>query len=91
MQIIPCPFCGTRPEDEFHYRGDASVKRPAWDAGEQAFYDYVYTRANPRGWHTEWWHHYAGCRQWLKVERNTLTHEIRAAVGPAETLPNTFA
>jgi methylglutamate dehydrogenase subunit B len=91
MQLIPCPSCGARPEDEFHYRGDASVKRPAPDAGEHAFYDYVYTRANPRGWHTEWWHHFAGCRQWLKVERNTLTHEIRAAIGPAETLPHTPA
>jgi heterotetrameric sarcosine oxidase delta subunit len=89
--LIPCPFCGARPEDEFHYRGDAGVERPAPDAGEQAFYDYVYTRINPRGWHSEWWHHYAGCRQWLKVERNTLTHEIRAAVGPAETLPPTRA
>jgi heterotetrameric sarcosine oxidase delta subunit len=88
MQLIPCPFCGPRSEDEFHYRGDAGVKRPAPDAGEQAFYDYAYTRLNPRGWHTEWWHHFAGCRQWLRVERNTLTHEIRAAVGPAETLPN---
>ena len=87
MQPIPCPYCGARPEDEFHYRGDASVKRPKPDAGEQAFYDYVYTRSNPRGWHAEWGQHFAGCRQWMKVERNTLTHEVRAAVGPAETLP----
>jgi heterotetrameric sarcosine oxidase delta subunit len=34
------------------------------------------------GWHTEWWHHSGGCRQWVKVVRNTLTHEI-AATGAA--------
>jgi heterotetrameric sarcosine oxidase delta subunit len=87
MQLIPCPFCGPRPEDEFNYRGDATIKRPAPDAGVEAFYDYVYTRANPRGWHVEWWHHVVGCRQFLQVERNTMTHEIRAAVGPAAALP----
>ncbi len=52
MQLIPCPNCGARPEDEFRYRGDATVKRPLADAGEQAFYDFIYTRANPRGWNT---------------------------------------
>jgi sarcosine oxidase subunit delta len=24
----------------------------------------------------EYWHHSGGCRSWLVVERNTLTHEI---------------
>ena len=42
------------------------------------FYDYVYTRDNPMGWHIEWWHHVSGCRQWIKVLRNTATHEIKA-------------
>jgi heterotetrameric sarcosine oxidase delta subunit len=87
MHLIPCPYCGERPQDEFHYRGDATVTRPAPDAGEQAFYDYVYTRANPRGWHDEWWHHYAGCRQWLKVRRNTLSHAVAASAGPSDALP----
>lgn len=87
MQLIPCPCCGLRSEDEFHYRGDATVTRPAAGAGEQAFYDFVYTRANPRGWHIEWWHHHAGCRQWVKVERHTVSHAIRAAVGPSEPIP----
>lgn len=83
MHLIPCPHCGPRPEDEFAYRGDATVTRPlpgdAADADREAFCDYVYVRANPRGWHKEWWHHQAGCRQWLRVERNTQTHEIRSA------------
>ncbi len=86
MHIISCPHCGPRDEAEFHYRGDATVARPAGDAGQQAFYDYVYSRENPRGWHTEWWHHFAGCRQFVKVVRHTATHEIAATGGPADTL-----
>ena len=77
----PLPLLRPATEDEFHYRGDATVKRPASDAGEQRLLRLCLSADNPRGWHAEWWHHYAGCRQWLKVERNTLTHEIRAAVG----------
>lgn len=77
MIVIPCPHCGPRDEAEFAYRGDATVTRPGED---EKFFDYVYTRANPRGWHLEWWHHAAGCRAVLKVLRHTLTHEVRAAV-----------
>ena len=79
MHRITCPWCGPRDEIEFHYRGDATLSRPAPDAGAEAFYDYVYTRDNPMGWHLEWWAHAGGCRQWVKVLRNTLTHEINAS------------
>jgi methylglutamate dehydrogenase subunit B len=76
--LIPCPFCGPREHAEFSYGGDASVRRPqqvepAWDPEWQA---YVYERANPRGPHQEYWHHVMGCRQWLLVTRDTLSHEI---------------
>jgi methylglutamate dehydrogenase subunit B len=84
---IKCPWCGVRDEAEFTYRGDATVTRPAPDAGPEAFYDFVYTRVNPKGWHVEWWHHAGGCRQWLKVVRHTVTHEIRTtakATAPVE-------
>ncbi len=81
MQQIKCPWCGVRDEAEFLYRGDATVTRPA-DANGDAFYAYVYERQNPMGWHVEWWHHAGGCRQWVKVVRNTATHEI-AATGRA--------
>jgi len=78
--LIHCPYCGPRDSQEFTYRGDANGVRPdpsAEDA-QQAFYDYVYLRNNPAGDHLEWWYHGAGCRQWLKVSRNTLTHAIAA-------------
>ena len=41
-------------------------------------------RDNPMGWHIEWWHHSAGCRQWVKVVRNTLTHQIAATGKPGD-------
>ena len=82
MHLIACPWCGPRDEAEYAYRGDATVARPSPDAGIDAFYDYVYTRTNPRGWHVEWWHHAGGCRQFVKVVRHTATHAI-AATGKA--------
>ncbi len=78
MIRIDCPHCGVRDETEFSYRGDATVRRPDGDAPAQEFLDYVYLRGNPRGWHVEWWQHSLGCRQFLKVLRDTMTHEVRA-------------
>ena len=86
MHRIDCPWCGTRDEAEFQYQGDATVKRPAPDASDDDFFRYVYIRDNPKGWHIEWWHHVGGCRQWVKVVRNTLTHEIHATGGPQSKL-----
>ena len=78
MLRIDCPWCGPRDEADFTYRGDATVTRPGPDGDAEAFYRYVYARKNPRGWHVEWWQHSTGCRQWLKVVRHTVTHEIAA-------------
>ena len=78
MFLIECPHCGPRAQIEFTYGGDASVVRPKdpQGAGDKAWLDYVYLRDNPRGRHSEWWHHTAGCRAWIKVRRDTFTHEI---------------
>lgn len=83
MHRIECPWCGVRDQAEFNYRGDAGARRPSPDADGDAFFEYAYMRDNPIGWHLEWWHHAGGCRQWIKVMRNTLTHEI-AATGAAQ-------
>ena len=77
MLRIHCPVCGLRDETEFTYGGDATVRRPAMDDPEPAHWlDYVFKRDNPRGPHREYWHHLGGCRQWLVVERDTLTHAM---------------
>ena len=82
MIIIRCPWCGERDHTEFTYGADASVRRPAADAPDREWIDYVYLRDNPRGLHDEYWHHVQGCRQWLRVRRDTLSHEI-SSVTPA--------
>lgn len=78
MMRLRCPFCGLRDYDEFAYGGDASVQRPADpDSVDDATWTaYVYVRANPRGAHRERWQHVAGCRRWIVVCRDTLTHEL---------------
>ena len=77
---IPCPFCGPRDSREFVTRGDAAPVRPAPEAGDAAMHDYVYLRDNPAGEITEWWYHASGCRQWMRVTRDTLTHKVTGAV-----------
>ena len=79
MLLIPCPFCGPRDHAEFSYGGDATVEWPALDASEREWFEATYLRENPRGAHRELWHHVSGCRAWLVVERDTLTHEIKGA------------
>lgn len=82
MIRIPCPFCGARDHSEFSYGGDASVEYPPLNAPAEAWLDAVFQRENPSGMQVETWHHVNGCRMWLVVERDTLTHEIRS-VRPA--------
>jgi sarcosine oxidase subunit delta len=76
---IPCPYCGSRDVQEFSYLGDADLRRPDPEAPEAAFHDYVYLRDNPAGPHRELWYHGSGCRNWLVVTRNTVTHAIAGA------------
>jgi sarcosine oxidase subunit delta len=85
MLLIHCPWCGARSQTEFTYGGDATAKRPAPDAPEAAWVEFVYLRDNPAGPHEELWHHSAGCRQWLRVQRDTRTHEI---LGSAPAVPS---
>lgn len=77
MLRLHCPFCGERPETEFQCAGEAAPRPDDPGALDEAAWSQVlYQRANPAGWNIELWWHAAGCRQWLRVERHTLTHEI---------------
>ena len=87
MLLIQCPWCGARDQGEFTYAGDGTVRRPSHDASEKDFVEYVYLRDNPRGPHRELWQHTGGCRRFLVVERNTLTHEIAGTAPPHEGAP----
>ena len=83
---IPCPFCGERESSEFTCLGDAPATRPDAAAPNALahFIDAVYLRDNAAGLHEELWYHGSGCRGWLRVTRDTLTHEIRGAVFASE-------
>ena len=82
MLRIHCPFCGLRDHSEFSYGSDASIEYPPLEAGADAWHDAVFMRENVRGLQSETWHHVNGCRMWLIVERDTMTHEI-TSVRPA--------
>jgi heterotetrameric sarcosine oxidase delta subunit len=86
MMLIPCPWCGPRPETEYTFGEDATLNRPADPAavGDQEWTDYLYFRENPKGWHKELWFHGAGCHHWFVVERHTVTHEIAASYPPGQ-------
>jgi heterotetrameric sarcosine oxidase delta subunit len=82
MRIV-CPFCGERELGEFTCLGDAKPVRPAANASEDEVFDYVYLRDNVAGETSEHWYHGGGCRAWLKIARNTLTHEISSVEAAA--------
>ena len=82
MIRIPCPFCGTRDHSEFAYGGDGSITYPDLDAPKEAWHDAVFLRDNTCGIQFETWQHVHGCRMWLVIERDTMTHEIHS-VRPA--------
>ena len=76
---ITCPHCGTRDRREFYYQGDAlALERPAPDAGEAAWDDYLHNRDNPAGATQDLWYHDT-CGAWIVVERNTVTHTVESA------------
>jgi len=82
MQIFSCPFCGPRPEPEFHFGGEAGNDRPVGGAlvpeGEWAAY--LHLRHNPKGSTREIWMHRT-CLEVFVMERDTVT--MQAAPGVA--------
>jgi sarcosine oxidase subunit delta len=77
MLLIACPHCGPRAQSEFAYDRTLYAVVPLAATPDDAV-KALYSRANPRGWSDELWHHRFGCRQWLVVRRHTVTHAIEA-------------
>ncbi|MCH2076942.1 MAG: sarcosine oxidase subunit delta [Rhodobacteraceae bacterium] len=74
---LKCPICGERDSREFTYMGHASMlERPAPDAGDVVWDDYLHNRENIAGVVEELWQHTEGCGAWLVVQRDTRTHEV---------------
>jgi sarcosine oxidase subunit delta len=76
MQHFNCPWCGTRPQTEFRYQRAAENIPRGWPEPLHAQLARLTQRTNPAGRHEELWQHAGGCRGWLIVQRDTLTHEV---------------
>lgn len=78
MMLIPCPWCGPRDENEFHYGGQADVSYPAdpQAVSDEDWAQFLFYRNNPKGVFAERWSHQAGCRRWFTVHRDTVTNVI---------------
>lgn len=74
MLIFSCPFCGTRPETEFHFGGDAGNARPEGftAVSDQQWAEYLGYRHNPKGRAREVWLH-ATCGEVFLMTRDTVT------------------
>jgi sarcosine oxidase subunit delta len=87
MLLIPCPFCGPRPELEFRYGGEAHIARPADPAtlDDAAWASFLYQRSNVRGEHRERWRHVHGCGQFFNALRDTTSDQILKTYKIGET------
>ena len=91
MLLIPCPYCGSRPEVEFHCSGEAHIVKPhdPDQVDDSAWGDYLFVRTNPRGLHRERWRHVHGCGRFFNVARNTLSDKILASYKIGSRPPET--
>jgi len=89
MLLIPCPYCGPRPEIEFSYGGEAGVARPADPAAlnDEEWGAFLYFRKNPRGVHAERWRHVHGCGRFFNARRDTVTDLFEASWKAGEAAP----
>ncbi len=65
MRLVPCPHCGPREQAEFVCLGETVPRE-------------IYYRDNAKGPAKELWWHKHGCRNWLRLDRNTATNEFGA-------------
>lgn len=79
MILLPCPWCGPRDAGEFHHIGEVTTRPDPRTADRAQWREYLYFKSNVRGWASETWYHRAGCRRFIRVERNTETNEIRSS------------
>ncbi|WP_404366735.1 sarcosine oxidase subunit delta [Sphingomonas sp. MMS24-J45] len=75
MLQIDCPLCGPRAQVEFVYERtlDSIV---TLDMTAEETVARLYARTNPRGVDSELWRHSFGCRQWIVLERDRISHAI---------------
>ncbi len=75
MLLIPCPYCGERPEIEFSYGGEAHIARPA-DPSRSATSNgrsSCICGPTPRARYAERWRHTHGCGRFFNAVRDTVS------------------
>jgi sarcosine oxidase subunit delta len=89
MLLIPCPFCGPRPELEFRYGGQAHIARPETPAAldDHGWAEFLYRRDNTKGVHAERWRHIHGCARFFNMLRDTTTDRIVTTYKTGEARP----
>ncbi len=87
MMLLTCPWCGERPENEFHCGGTTAIIRPPLGCDDDAWGRYLFFRENPKGAHAERWRHTFGCGQWFNVRRDTVSHVVDAVYGIVDSAP----
>ena len=89
MLLISCPYCGSRPEIEFTYGGEAHIARPADPASvsDEAWADFLFMRSSPKGPHAERWRHSHGCGRFFNAVRDTVSDRFLAVYRIGEPRP----
>ena len=87
MLLIPCPFCGPRPELEFRHGGEAHVTRDPSLPADADWGAFLYTRSNTRGVMAERWRHASGCGRFFNVLRDTVSDTILSSYKVGEPRP----
>ena len=90
MLLIPCPYCGERPELEFRYGGEAHIARPEKpsELSDTAWAEFLYVRSNPKGGHAERWRHIRGCGRFFNALRDTVSDRILSTYRIGEPRPD---
>jgi heterotetrameric sarcosine oxidase delta subunit len=75
--LLECPNCGLRDYHEFWFGGEYHPfpKHPE-DEGADTNFERVWLKHNGRGVQAERWFHFAGCRRWQTLERDTRSNMV---------------
>ncbi len=87
MLLIPCPYCGPRPELEFRHGGEAHVVRDPSLPADADWGAYLYARSNTRGVMAERWRHASGCGRFFNSLRDTVSDTILCSYKVGEPRP----
>jgi len=87
MLLIPCPYCGERPQIEFTHGVEAHLVRPTPQVDTDTWTQFLYMRENVKGVHAERWRHAHGCGKFFNALRDTTTDHFVAVYKSGEARP----